>query len=165
MIFATRECMSMQKLIKSKQRKRDYGEVYTPKWLVKDMCDTIPDEIWNDLTATFLEPCCGNGNFLVEIFERKLKLCKDERDGLKALNAIFGIDIQQDNVCESRERLLKIYLDYFPYASNLSVSLAIAILNNRIVCDNALNPQTEIVKSWGITPCKDFIKNREVNNG
>lgn len=145
-------------LIKSKERKRDYGEVYTPKWLVKDMCDTIPPEVWNDLTATFLEPACGNGNFLAEILERKLKLCRDERDGLKALNAIFGIDIQQDNVDECKERLLKMYIDRFPCASNLSVSLAIAILNTRIMCDNALNPQTKQVKSWGITADKDYIK-------
>lgn len=145
-------------LIKSKERKRDYGEVYTPKWLVRDMCDTIPPEVWNGLTATFLEPACGNGNFLAEILDRKFKLCNDERDGLKALNAIFGIDVQQDNVDECKERLLKMYIDRFPCASSLSVSLAIAILNTRIVCDNALNPQTKQVKSWGITADKDYIK-------
>lgn len=150
--------MSDTKLIKSKQRKRDYGEVYTPTFLVKEMCDTIPKEVWQDLTATFLEPACGNGNFLAEILERKFALCKDERDGLKALNSIFGIDIQQDNIDESRERLLKMYIDHFPCASSLSISLAIAILNTRIMCDNALNPQTKQVKSWGITADKDYIK-------
>ena len=158
--------MNTTNLIKSKERVREHGEVYTPTFIVKDMCDTIPTEVWQDITATFLEPACGNGNFLAEILERKFKLCKDERHGLKALNAIFGIDFQQDNVDESRERLLQMYTDRFPCASNLSVSLAIAILNTRIVCDNALNPQTKQVKSWGITADKDYIKfmERRKNN-
>ena len=60
-----------EKLIKSKQRVQDFAEVYTPSWLVKDMCDLIPQEMWNDIDKTFLEPACGNGNFLVEIFDRK----------------------------------------------------------------------------------------------
>lgn len=150
--------MNSNNLIKSKERKRDFGEVYTPDWLVSDMCDTIPDEVWNDITATVLEPACGNGNILAEILRRKLELCKDERDGLKALNAIFGIDIQQDNVIETRERLLKMYVDRFPCASILSVSLAIAILHERIICDDLLNPQTKTVKSWGITVDEDYLK-------
>lgn len=150
--------MSNTKLIKSKQRVKAHGEVYTPKFIVKDMCDLIPPEVWNDLTATFLEPACGNGNFLAEILGRKFDLCKDERDGLKALGAIYGIDIQQDNVDECKERLLKMYIDRFPCASHLSVSLAIMILKIRIVCDNALDPQTEIVKSWGITADKDYVE-------
>ena len=153
--------MNSNNLIKSKERVKTFAEVYTPDWLVSDMCNTIPDEVWNSITATFLEPACGNGNFLAEILRRKLEQCKEERDGLKALNAIFGIDIQQDNVNESRERLLKMYIDRFPCASSLSVSLAIAILHERIVCDNALNPQTKTVKSWGITADKDYLKTIE----
>lgn len=148
----------MQKLIKSKERVREHGEVYTPEWLVKDMCDALPSEIWENIESTFLEPCCGNGAFLAEIFERKLKLCKDERDGLKALNAIFGIDIQQDNVIESRERLLEMYLDKFPKASALAVWTAAMTLRVQIVCDNALDPQTELVKSWGIAADKKYLK-------
>ena len=71
-----------EKLIKSKKRVKDFAEVYTPQFIVKDMCDLIPSEIWENIESTFLEPACGNGNFLVEIYARKLERCKDENDNL-----------------------------------------------------------------------------------
>ena len=86
--------------IKSKARVKERGEVFTAEREVKAMCDLIPEDIWRDITKTFLEPACGNGNFLVEIFERKLKYSKNEKDGLKALASIVGIDIMEDNCFE-----------------------------------------------------------------
>ena len=94
-----------EKLIKSKQRVKDFAEVFTPKHIVKDMCDLVPEEMWMNVETTFLEPACGTGNFLVEILERKFKLCEDWQDGLIALKSVYGIDIQMDNVIEARQRL------------------------------------------------------------
>lgn len=131
--------------IKSKQRVRERGEVFTAEREVKAMCDLIPeDEIWSDITKTFLEPACGTGNFLVEIFDRKLKYCKDEKDGLKALASIVGIDIQQDNVEESRKRLMTMYRETFPKANEVCLLLAAGILQNNIICGDSL----EIQKKW-----------------
>lgn len=131
--------------IKSKQRVRERGEVFTAEREVKAMCDLIPeDEIWSDITKTFLEPACGTGNFLVEIFDRKLKYCKDERDGLKALASIVGIDIQQDNAEESRKRLMAIYCKAFPKANEVCLLLAAGILQNNIICGDSL----KIMKEW-----------------
>ena len=131
--------------IKSKQRVRERGEVFTAEREVKAMCDLIPeDEIWSDITKTFLEPACGTGNFLVEIFGRKLKYCKDEKDGLKALASIVGIDIQQDNVEESRKRLMTMYCKAFPKANEACLLLAAGILQNNIICGDSL----EIQKKW-----------------
>ena len=124
--------------IKSKQRGRERGEVFTAEREVKAMCDLIPEDIWRDITKTFLEPACGNGNFLVEIFERKLKYCKGEKDGLKALASIVGIDIMQDNVEESRIRLMTMYCKAFPKASETAILLASGILCNNIICGNSL---------------------------
>lgn len=133
------------KQIKSKKRVRERGEVFTAEREVKAMCDLIPeDEIWSDITKTFLEPACGNGNFLIEIFERKLKYCKDERDGLKALASIVGIDIMQDNVEESRIRLMTMYCKAFPKASETSLLLASGILRNNIICGDSI----KIMKEW-----------------
>lgn len=133
----------MEKLIKSKARVRERGEVFTPSWLVKDMCNLIPQSEWT-IESRFLEPSCGNGNFLAEILDRKLKLCKDEKQGLKALNSIYGIDIMEDNVKESRARLMTMFLDAFPNANELAATVALAILNNNIICGNSL----EIMKQW-----------------
>lgn len=44
-----------EKLIKSKQRVKDFTEVFTPKHIVKNMCDLVPEEMWVSVDTTFLE--------------------------------------------------------------------------------------------------------------
>ena len=151
----------MSKQIKSKKRVKEFAEVFTPDFIVKDMCDLIPSEIWENIESTFLEPACGTGNFLVEIYARKLEHCKDEKDGLKALASIYGVDIQSDNVAESRLRLVDMFIDKFPEANGFARITALAIATNNIVCDDFLNPKTETVKSWGITADESYIKTLE----
>ena len=148
----------MSNQIKSKKRVKEFAEVFTPDFIVKDMCDLIPAEIWERIDSTFLEPACGNGNFLVEIYSRKLQRCKNEVDGLKALNSIFGIDILADNVCESRQRLVDMFLAKFQSANEYAEIFAGAIVSNNIVCDDFLNPQTETLKSWGCTADEKYVK-------
>lgn len=128
----------MSNQIKSKKRVKEFAEVFTPDFIVKDMCDLIPSEIWENIESTFLEPACGNGNFLVEIYARKLEHCKDEKDGLKALASIVGIDIQQDNVDESRLRLRSMFLDKFPKANSFCLYMLATILCNNIICADSL---------------------------
>lgn len=130
----------VEKLIKSRKRVEDFAEVYTPSWLVKDMCNLIPQEIWDDIDKTFLEPACGNGNFLVEILNRKLNLCNTYQDGLRALKSITGIDIQADNVEETKERLLNIYQSKY----SDGVETAKEILNKQIIHGDSL----EIMERW-----------------
>ena len=151
----------MSNQIKSKKRVKEFAEVYTNEREVKAMCDLIPSEIWENIESTFLEPACGTGNFLVEIYARKLEHCKDEKDGLKALASIYGVDIQADNVAESRLRLVDMFVDKFPEANGFARITALAIATNNIVCDDALNPKTETVKSWGITADESYIKTLE----
>lgn len=105
-----------QNQVKSKQRVSDFGEVYTAKAQVDAMLDLVKSEC-NKVDSTFLEPACGNGNFLVEILSRKLvvvrkkfgKIQKDyEINMLIALGSIYGIDILPDNCEESRKRMYDI---------------------------------------------------------
>lgn len=130
--------------IKTRKRVRDFGEVFTNEREVKAMCDLIPTETWENITSTFLEPCCGNGNFLVEIYRRKLERCENEKDGLKALASIFAIDIQTDNVQESRARLKAMYLDKFPNASDFALYIVDLTLKNNIRCGDSL----KIMEQW-----------------
>ena len=44
-----------EKLIKSKQRVKDFAEVFTPKHIVKNMCDLVPEEMWVSVDTTFLD--------------------------------------------------------------------------------------------------------------
>ena len=59
------------KQIKSKKRVEERGEVFTNEREVKAMCDLVSYET-NRIDSRFLEPACGDGNFLAEILRRKL---------------------------------------------------------------------------------------------
>ncbi len=99
--------------IKSRERVRDNGEVFTNLREVNDMLDLVADYSYQ-LDITFMEPACGHGNFLVEILRRKLsiiiakkyKKIKDrEFDIMRAFVSIYGIDICAENVMQARERM------------------------------------------------------------
>lgn len=135
-----------EKLIKSKQRVKDFAEVFTPKHIVKDMCDLVPEEMWTNVETTFLEPACGTGNFLAEILERKFKLCEDWEDGLRALKSVYGVDIQQDNVEEAKGRLFEMYIKRFPKSPAISGLIAAQILENNIVCGNFIKEYTDEIE-------------------
>lgn len=103
--------------IKSKERVRDLAEVFTNEREVKAMLDLIPFKRPDDIISyRFLEPACGNGNFLVEILARKLERINAKYQGrslrdyefsvVKAVSSIYGIDICPDNIAEARNRLL-----------------------------------------------------------
>ena len=129
--------------IKSKERVKARGEVFTNEREVKAMCDLIPKETWDNIESTFLEPACGNGNFLVEILARKFERCKDEKDGLKSLASIVGIDIQADNCEESRKRLYDMYCAKFAQSNSFCRLMAHQILQNNIICGDSLKIQQE----------------------
>lgn len=133
----------MSKQIKSRKRVKEFAEVYTNEREVKAMCDLIPKETWDNIESTFLEPACGNGNFLVEILARKFERCKDEKDGLKALASIVGIDIQADNCEESRKRLYDMYCAKFTQSNSFCRLMAQQILQNNIICGDSLKIQQE----------------------
>ena len=61
--------------VKSKQRVADHGEVFTAEREVKAMCDLVSQEC-DRIDSRFLEPACGDGNFLAEILTRKLATVK-----------------------------------------------------------------------------------------
>jgi hypothetical protein len=108
------------KLTKSKQRVADHGEVFTPAWMVEAMLDLVKDET-ERIDSRFLEPACGDGNFLVQILRRKLaavelKYGKSDFErrhyALLALMCIYGIELLSDNVADCRSHLLEIFAEY-----------------------------------------------------
>lgn len=146
-----------EKLIKSKDRVQKFAEVYTPAHIVKDMCDLIPETLWDNIERRFLEPACGSGNFLAEIFERKLTRCKCEPEGLVALSSIYGIDILPDNVEESRQRLFDMFIKAFPQATVGYLILAELILERNIICGDSLEIMKKRKRNGGVTMSKfDF---------
>jgi hypothetical protein len=79
------------------------GEVFTPTELVQEILDTLPQELFSDPTKTFLDPSCGDGQFLGEILIRKIE---NGSTFEQALQTIYGTDLMIDNVDLCRERLL-----------------------------------------------------------
>jgi hypothetical protein len=102
----------MDKLVRSKERQQKHGEVFTPDFLVERMLAMIPEEIWNDPTKTFLEPSCGNGNFIIAIIRKKILHGSTIE---QALRTTFGIEILEDNVRECRSR---IYDEFLMFETN-----------------------------------------------
>ena len=141
MMKVNRSLSRSERLIKSKERVSKFAEVYTPEWLVKKMCDMCKaenEDAFTVLTKTWLEPACGNGNFLVEIFRRKLLICETPLDGVVALSTIYGVDILPDNVNEARERLKAMHVERFgKTAKDID-----DILERNIICGNFLTKQT-----------------------
>ena len=79
------------------------GEVFTPTPLVQEVLDKLLLEQFTDPTKTFLDPSCGDGQFLGEILIRKME---NGSTFDQALSTIYGVDLMQDNVDECRKRLL-----------------------------------------------------------
>ena len=127
--------------IKSKARVQKHGEVFTPDSIVCDMHDGVTRNLFSEykedyekkqlqpvlslddyirdtyIAETYLEPTCGDGQFLIRILDEKLKYVNkvpvEQRELalVKAVSTIYGIDIQADNVAEARARLERYLFD------------------------------------------------------
>jgi hypothetical protein len=106
--------------IKSKKRVADHGEVFTPGWMVEAMLELVKDET-ERIDSRFLEPACGDGNFLVPVLQRKLAAVEakygksnfERRNyALLSVMCLYGIELLSDNVAECREKLLVIFAEY-----------------------------------------------------
>ncbi len=163
------------KQIKSRDRVKDLAEVYTNEREVNAMLDLLPNNISYDISARYLEPACGNGNFLVKILKRKIQtvseqytdLKKFEFYSLKALSSMYGIDICPENVEETKNRLLSQLLGYFSLHRNSDlrkpsyINSIKYILNKNIVCGNTLQDQEKIILSEFTTPQTYYFKERK----
>lgn len=111
------ERFDLQELqVKSASRVREHGEVLTARREVEAMLDFVKNES-ERIDSRFLEPACGDGNFLVAILERKLKTVSSkyrskkadfEVQMISALGSIYGIDLLEDNVELAQERMFEI---------------------------------------------------------
>ncbi len=141
----------MSSQVKSKQRVEKHGEVFTNPREVNAMLDLVKRET-ERIDSRFLEPACGDGNFLSEVLRRKLAVVNKrygksqleyERYTFVAVSSIYGVDIMQDNVGECRERLFGIVNKQYTrkFKENCKPEFRDAIhylLNKNILCGDAL---------------------------
>lgn len=143
--------MYSNKQIKSKKRVDEHGEVFTAEREVNAMLDLVKQET-ERIDSRFLEPACGDGNFLAEILRRKLAVVRRkyqkssydyERNAVLAVSSIYGVDLMQDNVRSCRERLFAIWDREYTAVCRREVNDQTRdgvrlILGRNIVCGNAL---------------------------
>lgn len=117
------------KQIKNKKRVSEFGEVLTSKREVLEMLNLVNSEK-ERLDSRFLEPACGDGNFLCEVLNFKLNILKKnykknkyefEKYSLQIFTSIYGIDILEDNILLAQERLFKQYKKL--YDENFSLDI------------------------------------------
>jgi hypothetical protein len=113
----------MSGIDREKTRVKSTGEVFTPTPLVQEVLNNLDQTLFKDPTKTFIDPSCGDGQFLSEVVIRKLE------SGLtleQALSTTYGVDLMPDNVVLTRDRLLCGHEEYRH------------IVARNIVCHNGL---------------------------
>lgn len=146
----------MPNQVKSKKRVTEHGEVFTNEREVNAMLDLVKQET-ERIDSRFLEPACGNGNFLIEILRRKLEVVKArykrsqweyEKNGLIAVMSVYGVDIMQDNVEECKTRLYDLFLNYYKtiFKKNIKqeyLEIVKFVFDKNILCGDALSMKTK----------------------
>jgi len=170
--------MNKRESIISKKRVTDHGEVFTSKREVNAMLDLVKQET-ERIDSRFLEPACGDGNFLSEILNRKLEIVKSrygksqkelDKYSLVATTSIYGVELLEDNVERCRERLFEIYLEWYNSVSqgqsNEQLFQCIKfVLSKNIIHGDALtlktvggNEEPIIFSEWSFT--QNMVKRR-----
>lgn len=135
----------------SRQRVAERGEVFTAEREVNAMLDLVANECLRP-DSRFLEPACGNGNFLTAILKRKLSELRRkyknspydyEKQAIVAIGSLYGVDIMRDNVEECRERLFSIWNEEYTAHCKSDASedvrqAAKFIISRNIINGNAL---------------------------
>lgn len=168
--------MKNSDITKNKSRVEKFGEVNTQIKEINNMLSLVNNEC-SRIESRFLESACGDGNFLSNIFEKKLDIvfAKNKNDHIEfekyaiySLSSLYGIEIQLDNVLKTRERLLKIlksfYLERFKKdLINEIIQSAKYILKTNIIHGDALslklandNKKNIIFAEWSMINSTDF---------
>lgn len=157
-----------EQLVKSRQRVKAHGEVFTPRHMVEQMLDLVREELETGpdfVDKTFLEPASGDGNFLVAILRRKLaaiekRLPAEARpiESLFALASIYGIELLEDNHQDAKAAMLAEFHGFHlghgtPCGPETDLYRAAAfVIDTNIVRGNTLTGQTlegqDIQLSW-----------------
>lgn len=142
----------MAKQIKSRERVTEHGEVFTNEREVNAMLDMVQSEC-ERIESRFLEPACGDGNFLAEVLRRKLAVVKKrygksaadyERNAFLAVSSLYGVDILADNAETCRKRLFELFSAEYAKACKNQVNVAFlnaihTVIDTNILCGNALS--------------------------
>ena len=142
--------MKNKPLIKSRKRVVDHGEVFTSEREVNSMLDLVINET-KRIDSRFLEPACGDGNFLVQILKRKLDVVNTlyrnnvsefNKNSVMAITSIYGVELLDDNVTICRIRLSDVFKENYKRIHKVVderiMEVVKHILEQNIICGDAL---------------------------
>ena len=90
-------------MTKTKERVKQTGEVFTPHELCVQMVRDIPADTLSDPTSTFLDPSCGDGNFLYALHQVLTEDYSQPSDAV--MDRLYGVELMADNAKIAKERL------------------------------------------------------------
>ena len=64
------------KLTPNIENKKNNGEVFTPEFLIEEMLDKLPKEVWSNPDLKWFDPAVGVGNFMIFIYYRLMENLK-----------------------------------------------------------------------------------------
>ena len=106
----------VQKLLSSNIRHKS-GEFYTPPFIVKKMVKEtykFGDKV--------LDPCCGSGNFLIEIIKTIINSRNSDSAKIRALKRVYGYDVNPISVFLTKINTLYLLREKF---SNINLNFKI----------------------------------------
>jgi len=104
----TKEYIEQNLILRTKEKDR-YGEVLTPTYLIDEILDQFPPEIWKNKDVRWLDPCAGTGNYFVMVYSRYMKSLtthfpdKNQRSSHILQQMLFMIELNPSNVKTLRE--------------------------------------------------------------
>ena len=142
----------MSGVVRDAARVNHTEEIFTPTDVVILSLDIFEKEnptCFKDITKTFIDNSCGDGQFLGEVLIKKMENGSTFEE---ALVTIYGVDLMQDNVDLCRERLLCGHEELRH------------IVENNIVCADALEYDYSFDGTWEARQADIKSKQEQLNN-
>lgn len=157
------------KNVSTKEKKYKYGEIFTNFFLINEMFDLLPKEIFKNKNLKWLDTGAGSGNFSIVLYERLFiglkNIIEDEgkRKNHIIKNMIYMCEIQEDNIITLKNLFNKeaniIDHDFLIYNTNIKFDLIIG--NPPYNCNGIKKVPTNLNQKKindGKTIWVDFVK-------
>lgn len=145
--------------IRKSRRKGSRGtaEFFTPFSIVEKMCLKVPEEDWQDPMKTWLEPCFGNGNFVLAIIYYRIL---NGIDWKTALKTCYGVELCEDNVAECKDRICEMLTNI---CEDFNENEARLIMDSQLVCSDFFKWNFEEWRPYTEEEMKKTTKKKKKN--
>ena len=129
------------------------GEVFTPAGLVFEMI--MQEGMYDclaDVDKTIFDPCCGEGQFPCAELVGKMFYNVDKLSPevvLRAMSALYGVDIQEPSVKKTRKHLIKTMIDAYDFFTGKALPVDVQIVALKVVEENFIvGDSLKLMKEW-----------------